>query len=112
MKLHPCHDPEWRAAQRANGMAHRAPDFSPRMLRLFLHARAVARDGFERRPMLARRDLVGELIETSGLPESALKDAFAGRLNDAGQRAALWAALGQFPVDDGVRFNGRGGQHA
>lgn len=81
------------------------PDFSPKMLRAFLFARQVTREGFEGRPVLARRDLVAELMTLTGLPESVLKDAFAGRLRDAGNRAAVWAALGHFPCDHGIVFD-------
>lgn len=87
-----------------------APDFSPRMLRTFLYARQFTREGFENRPILARRDLAAELVRHSGLPESAVRDAFRGRLKDAGQRAALWAALGHFPADHGLVLDDRGGQ--
>lgn len=80
------------------------------MLRAFLFARQITRDGFEGRPVRARRDLIAELITLTGLPESALKDAFAGRLKEPGSRAAVWAALGHFPCDHGIVFDDRGGQ--
>lgn len=86
------------------------PDFSPTMLRTFLFARQLTRDGFAGHPIKAKRDLTAELVRLSGLPESAVLDAFRGKLKDAGQRAALWAALGYFPSDHGVVFDDRGGQ--
>lgn len=89
---------------------NRCPDFSPTMLRAFLFARQITREGFEGHPIRAKRDLTGELVRLSGLPESAVLDAFRGKLKDARQRAALWAALGYFPADFGIVFDDRGGQ--
>ncbi len=86
------------------------PDYSPAMLRGFLYARAIARDGFDGRPVHARSDLVAELMEQSGLPYSAVRAAFAGRLTDAAQRARLWAALGHHPCDHGIVLDDEGGQ--
>ena len=86
------------------------PDFSPAMLRTFLFARQVTRDGFEGRPILARRDLVAELMAHSGLPESDVRKAFAGKLKDGAARAAIWAALGHFPCDSRIVLTDDGGQ--
>lgn len=81
------------------------PDFSPDMLRFFLFARSIARDGFE--PTIAgrtaaRADLMQEIMAQSGLAWSDVKSAFAGTLDDPGKRAAIWAVLGHFPVDHGI----------
>jgi len=81
------------------------PDFSPLMLKTFLYARAVARDGFARDEagqIAARRAVADELAEQTGLPWSTIRAAFAGQLKDAGSRAAIWAALGHFPSDHGI----------
>lgn len=81
------------------------PDFSPQMLRFFLYARAMARDGFEPTPkgqLAARHDLAGEIMDRSGLAWSDVAAAFAGRLEDPGKRAAIWAVLGHFPADFGI----------
>lgn len=86
------------------------PEFSPAMLRGFLFARAIARDGFDGRPVHARADLAAELMQLSRLPYSAVRDAFAGRLCDAAQRARLWAVLGHHPCDHGIVLDDEGGQ--
>lgn len=86
------------------------PDFSPEMLRGFLYARALARDGFDRRPVHARADLAAELMDLTGLPYSTIRAAFAGRLTDASARAAIWAALGHFPADHEILLTGEGSQ--
>lgn len=81
------------------------PDFSPAMLKAFLHARAIAREGFEPTPkgrLAARHDLAGEIMDKAGVGWSDVSDAFAGRLFDPGKRAAIWAVLGHFPSDFGI----------
>jgi hypothetical protein len=81
------------------------PDFSPAMLKSFLYARAMARDGFGRDEfgqVCARRTVMDEMVEQTGLPLSMVRAAFAGQLKDAGSRAAIWAALGHFPADYGI----------
>lgn len=81
------------------------PDFSPAMLKAFLHARAIAREGFEPTPkgrLAARHDLAGEIMDVAGVGWSDVSDAFAGKLQDPGARAAIWAALGHFPSDFGI----------
>lgn len=77
------------------------PDFSPQMLKAFLHARAVAREEFARteaEQVAARRRLADELVEATGLPLSMVRTAFAGRLTDEPARAAIWAVLDHFPA--------------
>jgi hypothetical protein len=81
------------------------PDFSPEMLRFFLFARAMAREGFDDTPkgrLAARHDVADEIMDQSGLAWSDINAAFMGRLEDPGKRAAIWAVLGHFPVDHGV----------
>jgi hypothetical protein len=81
------------------------PDFSPEMLRFFLFARAIARDGFDQTiagRTAARADLMQEIMAQSGLAWSDVKAAFAGTLDEPGKRAAIWAALGHFPADYGM----------
>lgn len=76
------------------------PDFSPAMLKAFLHARAIAREEFARdeaEQVAARKKLADELVTLTGLPLSMVRTAFAGRLTDAGARAAIWAVLDHFP---------------
>lgn len=85
------------------------PEFSPSMLRSFLYARALTREGFCRH-QAAQRDLAGELMRLSGLALSDIRAAFAGRLTDAAKRARLWAVLGHFPADYGVTLDDDGGQ--
>jgi hypothetical protein len=85
------------------------PDFSPAMLKTFLYARAVARDGFaqsEAGQVAARRAVADELADRTGLPWSTIRAAFAGQLREAGARAAIWAALGHFPSDHGIVLDG------
>lgn len=82
-----------------------SPDFSPAMLKAFLHACAMAREGFEPTPkgrVAARHDLAGEIMDKAGVGWSDVNDAFAGRLSDPGKRAAIWAVLGHFPSDFGI----------
>lgn len=86
------------------------PEFSPAMLRGFLFARAITRDGFEGRPVHARSDLAGELMAQTGLAWSDIRAAFSGQLHDAGKRARLWAVLGHFPSDHGIILTDEGGQ--
>lgn len=87
-----------------------APEFSAEMLRGFLFARAMARDGFD---MKAKRAaLVDELIDLTGLPHSTIRDAFSGRLRDGAARAQIWAVLGHFPCDHGIVLTDDGKQAA
>lgn len=81
------------------------PDFSPAMLKAFLHARAIARAEFARteaEQIAARRRVADEMVELTGLPLSIVRAAFSGQLKDGGARAAIWAVLGHFPADHGI----------
>lgn len=84
------------------------PLFSREMLRGFLYARALTVEGFEGRVMAAR--LKRELRKATGLPDSTLEAAFAGRLTDPASRAAIWAVLGHFPGARGITLTDDGGQ--
>lgn len=84
------------------------PDYSPSMLALFLRARRLAREELHPR----KRPVADELVAVTGLPLSEIESAFAGRLKDAGKRAALWSALGHFPADFDIVFDEKGGQYA
>ncbi|MCG6115077.1 MAG: hypothetical protein MEQ84_07745 [Mesorhizobium sp.] len=86
-----------------------APEFTAEMLRGFLFARAMARDGFDMRTK--RAALIDELIDLTGLPHSTIRAAFAGRLQDGAARAQIWAVLGHFPADHGIILTDDGGQH-
>ncbi|MFN4098175.1 MAG: hypothetical protein ACK4GT_00225 [Pararhodobacter sp.] len=84
------------------------PEFSAEMLRGFLFARAMARDGFDVKAK--RAALVDELIDLTGLPHSTIRDAFSGRLRDGAARAQIWAVLGHFPCDHGIVLTDDGKQ--
>jgi hypothetical protein len=87
------------------------PEFSPDMLRNFLFARTITREGFASRAQAARHDLAGELMAASGLAYSDIRAAFSGRLTDGTKRARLWAVLGHFPADYGITLDDEGRQH-
>lgn len=87
------------------------PDFSPRMLRLFLEARivrAMMLDGLARAK--ARTAIFRGLGKAAGLPARTVEIAHGGHANSATTRVRLWAALGIFPADAGVRLTDDGGQ--
>lgn len=76
------------------------PDYSPAMLRVFLHARTFAREDFRptrRFGLQARADLAEEIVALTGLPYSTVRAAFAGCCRDDAVRAAIWAVLGHAP---------------
>lgn len=87
------------------------PDFSPAMLAVFLRARAAravfdgatpkTREATMRRANAALRRLAGVSAE-------AFHQAWMGWLNDAGLRARIWAALGHYPGDHGIRLTDGG----
>jgi hypothetical protein len=89
------------------------PDFSPRMLALFLRARAEVAVMSSREPW-RRTEIVKakrrELRDLAGVTGEEMRDAWAGTLRDPGPRAALWAVLGHFPVDHGITLT-PDGQH-
>lgn len=71
------------------------PDFSPACLRLYL-AGAVLRlvlDG-TRSKAAARRAVIRRLAGKTRLDQQRVKDAFAGRNQNAAEITALWRALG------------------
>lgn len=87
------------------------PDFSPAMLRLFLHGRcrlahALAGKGGYGPAAKRERDRLRRL---AGITAAEMEFAWAGRLLDAGRRTRLWAVLGHFPADHGILLT-HGGQ--
>lgn len=89
----------------------RVRDYSPRMMRLFIEGRIVRAmivDGLSRAK--ARQTVFRELGKAARLPARRVEIAHAGQMNDAVHRTRLWAALGVFPVDDGVMLTNDGGQ--
>lgn len=97
------------------------PDFSPRMLRLFLEARVVFRLATGDVPALpaavsARARVTGEMFRTlaarAGLPAATVRLAHQGRVNRAAARIALWCALGIVPGEHGAGLTDDGGQFA
>ncbi len=89
------------------------PDFSPRMLRLFLEARivrAMVLDGLTRAK--ACKAVFRAIGKASGLPAATVAIAHGGYLCAAAKRVRIWAALGIFPVDAEVRLTDDGGQVA
>jgi hypothetical protein len=83
------------------------PDYSPKMLRLFLHAR-VRFAGAEAALFEPSNRISGERAEKRRLRKAArvtnveFEMAWMGRLLSPGDRTRLWAALGVFPADFGV----------
>lgn len=104
MRPVPADDPDIRRQMRAAGVPPRHHDYRPRMLRVFLYARALARDGFRLRKA-HRDDLCAELAARTGLPFSTVRAAFAGRCPDDAARAAIWAALGHAPGAEALGFD-------
>lgn len=88
------------------------PDFSPRMLMLFLRARAefrVVESGEPWRRTETVKAARADLRRLAGVTNCEFHMAWMGRLLSPGPRAALWAVLGHFPADRGIRLN-HGGQ--
>lgn len=89
------------------------PDFSPRMLMLFLRARAIhahgldpARCGFQ---ATVKREKA-RLRKAAGVTHAQIDLAWMGHVNAAATRARLWAALGHFPADHGIVLTDDGRQ--
>jgi hypothetical protein len=91
------------------------PDYSPKMLRLFLHAR-VRHAGSQAAIIDPRNRLSGEKAEkrrirkVAGVTNVEFDMAWMGRKMLAAGRTRLWAALGQHPGDFGVLLTDDGGQ--
>lgn len=93
-------------------MSSPRPDFSPRMLALFLRARAEARIADSGRPWRRAETLRAfraEMRSLAGLTGAQMQMAWMGLLADPAARARLWAVLGHFPADHGIRLT-HGGQ--
>lgn len=91
------------------------PDYSPKMLRLFLHAR-VRFAGAEAALIEPRNRASGESAEKRRIRKAAkvtnneFHMAWMGWLLSADDRTRLWAALGVYPEKFGVVLEDRGGQ--
>lgn len=88
------------------------PDFSPRMLALFLRARAelrVADSGEPWRRTETVKAFRAETRKLAGITNHQMHFAWTGQLLDPLARARLWAVLGHFPSDFGVVLT-HGGQ--
>lgn len=91
------------------------PDYSPKMLRLFLHAR-VRFAGAEAAAFEPRNRASGERAEKRRLRKAAkvtnneFHMAWMGWLLSAADRTRLWAALGVYPADFGVVLENLGKQ--
>lgn len=87
------------------------PDFSPRMLRLFIEGRIIRTmivDGLARPK--ARQRAMREIGKGIGLPARCIELAHAGKIADAAQRARIWAFFGVFPGDFAVQLTDDGEQ--
>lgn len=89
------------------------PDFSPKMLSLFLRARVVmahaerpARCGITATVRRERK----RWKQLSGLTHLDVDFAWMGRLTTGAKRARLWAVLGHFPADFSILLTDDGGQ--
>ena len=88
------------------------PDFSPAMLRFFLRARAelrVAESGEPKRRTAIVKAFRAEIRKLAGITNQQMHFAWTGQLSDPDARARLWAVLGHFPADHGIRLT-HGGQ--
>ena len=87
------------------------PDFSPRMLALFLEARVVARmcwRGEDRREAVKR--FTRETAKVARVAQRTIENARRGLVHDGAKRALIWGALGVVPGDFGVLLTDDGGQ--
>lgn len=86
-------------------------DFSPQMLRFFLHARSVLRADIAGVPVkMARRQIAGETARIAKVRRADVDAAMTGRLCASMPRTRIWGALGHVTVDDGVLLTDDGGQ--
>ena len=87
------------------------PDFSPTMLKAFLHVRVghavrtAMRGGFD----IERAERTA-LRQAAGVTKGEFWDAWQGKLETVAPRLKLWAALGIVPGDLGVMLTDDGGQ--
>lgn len=86
-------------------------DFSPAMLRGFLHARAILRADLAGVPIKkARGQIAGETARVAKVRRKDVEAAMAGRLMAASERSRIWRAIGHITVDAGVVLTDDGGQ--
>ena len=88
------------------------PEFSGKMLALFLEGRVVhemALSGDIRK--LARARVFKALAKCCRLQLKVIVSAAGGVLRDAQSRAGVWGGLGIVPADDGVLLLDDGGQY-
>lgn len=88
------------------------PEFSPAMLRLFLHARCRA--AHAERPArcgygVSARLEKDRLRRLAGVTDNDMHMAWMGRLPTPEKRVRIWAVLGHFPTDFGIMLT-HGGQ--
>lgn len=88
------------------------PEYSPRMLRLFLHARCLhAADGLTGGARFdALKRAKTRLRKSAGVSNFEFDFAWMGRLHSAAARAKLWGACGVVPGDYGITLTDDGGQ--
>lgn len=88
------------------------PEFSPRMLRLFLQARVLhAAEGLAHGARAdALRAAKAAIRRRAKVTHFEFNFAWRGLLGDAATRARLWAALGIVPAEHGVTLVDGGGQ--
>lgn len=87
------------------------PEYSPRMLRLFIEGRIVCAmliDGLSRKK--ARQAALRRIGKAAGLPARHVEIAHMGSMFGAKNRTRVWAALGIHPVDHGIMLTDNGGQ--
>ena len=90
------------------------PDFSPRMLRLFLWARigfAVEMAGAGKKASTTAECRMW-FRKAAKVSKDELALALAGRLNDTAARLRLWRVIDLDPADFGVRLINGGRQEA
>lgn len=89
------------------------PEFSPRMLMLFLRARAVHAHAVqpEQRGFQAtvKREKA-QLRRLARITHAQVDMAWMGQVHSAATRAKLWAVLGHYPADHGILLTDDGRQ--
>ncbi len=93
------------------------PDYSPKALQLFVHAR-VRHAGADAALMASANRISGEKAEkrklrkNSGITVVQFDMAWMGTLRRALPRTRLWSAMDVFPADFGIILTDDGGQMA
>lgn len=90
------------------------PDFSPAMLRDFLHLRvkAMVLIDYPSVGKSGEKAARAALRKRSGLTRDQFDLAWSGRLKEGRARAKIWAALWVDPADFGLLLTDDGGQEA